>query len=177
MKCFRRKDSGGEPPGLGRNGTRDFHDGKRSNETHASTSNPDARLAWKCAGQEAKLAFMEHLLMENKAGLIVNTRLTAATGSCEQEAAIAKLNDVETGHRISMGADKVCDTADFVAELPTMKMTPYVARNITAYRGSNIAGGPRGTPVTKSADDPETDRGSQWLDQDRGGMRGSRSAA
>jgi Transposase DDE domain/Transposase domain (DUF772) len=138
MKSFRRKDGHDEPPAPGRNGTRDFHNETRSNETHASTTDPDARLARKGAGKEAKLSFTGHLLMENRNGLIVDTRLTPATGTCEREAALAMLNDVPGGHRITVGADKAYDTADFVAELRAMKVTPHVARNITTHRGSNI---------------------------------------
>jgi len=138
MKSFRRKDGKDEPPGPGRNGTRDFHKEKRSNETHTSTTDPDARLARKGAGKEAKLSFTGHLLMENRNGLVVDTRLTPATGTAEREAAIAMLNEVPGGHRITVGADKAYDTADFVAEMRAMKVTPHVARNINAHRGSNI---------------------------------------
>jgi len=138
MKSFRRKDGNDEPPGPGRNGTRDFHEETRSNETHASTTDPDARLARKGAGKEAKLSFTGHLLMENRNGLVVDTRLTPATGTAEREAAIAMLNEVPGGHRITVGADKAYDTADFVAEMRAMKVTPHVARNINAQRGSNI---------------------------------------
>jgi len=138
MKTFRRKDGKDEPPGPGRNGTRDFHKEKRSNETHTSTTDPDARLARKGAGKEAKLSFTGHLLMENRNGLVVDTRLTPATGTAEREAAIAMLNEVPGGHRITVGADKAYDTADFVAEMRAMKVTPHVARNINAHRGSNI---------------------------------------
>jgi len=138
MKSFRRKDGKDEPPGPGRNGTRDFHKEKRSNETHTSTTDPDARLARKGAGKEAKLSFTGHLLMENRNGLVVDTRLTPATGTAEREAAIAMLNEVPGGHRITVGADKAYDTADFVAEMRAMKVTPHVARNISVHRGSNI---------------------------------------
>jgi transposase len=138
MKSFRRKDGKDEPPGPGRNGTRDFHKEKRSNETHASTTDPDARLARKGAGKEAKLSFTGHLLMENRNGLVVDTRLTPATGTAEREAAIAMLNDVPGRDRVTVGADKAYDTADFVANMRAMKVTPHVARNISAHRGSNI---------------------------------------
>ena len=138
MKSFRRKDGKDEPPGPGRNGTRDFHKEKRSNETHASTTDPDARLARKGAGKEAKLAFTGHLLMENRNGLVVDTRLTPATGTAEREAAIAMLNEVPGRDRVTVGADKAYDTADFVANMRAMKVTPHVARNISAHRGSNI---------------------------------------
>jgi transposase len=138
MTSFRRKDGKDEPPGPGRNGTRDFHKEKRSNETHASTTDPDARLARKGAGKEAKLSFTGHLLMENRNGLVVDTRLTPATGTAEREAAIDMLNEVPGPDRVTVGADKAYDTADFVANLRVMKVTPHVARNVSAHRGSNI---------------------------------------
>lgn len=89
MKSFRRKDGSDEPPAPGRNGERNFRKDQRSNETHASTTDPDARLARKSNGQEAKLAYTGHLLMENRHGLIVDARLTHATGTAEPEAALA----------------------------------------------------------------------------------------
>jgi hypothetical protein len=89
MKSFRPKDGSGEPPAAGRNGERDFHGEKRRNETHASTSDPDARLYRKGPGQTAKLAYMGHVMMENRHGLAVDTRLTLATGTAERQAALA----------------------------------------------------------------------------------------
>src|SRR5580658_9850053 len=89
MKSFRPKDGSGEPPDAGRNGERDFHGEKRSNETHASTTDPDARLARKAAGREAKLAYVGNLLMENRNGLLVDARLLRASGTAEREAAEA----------------------------------------------------------------------------------------
>jgi transposase len=140
MKSFRRKDGQDEPPSPGRNGERDFHNEKRSNETHASTTDPDARLYKKARGKEAKLSFIGHLLMENRSGLIVDTRLTPATGTAERDAAIAMLDAIPGRDRVTVGADKAYDTADFVAQLRAMTVTPHVAQNITAYRGSNIDG-------------------------------------
>ena len=89
MKSFRPKDGSGEPPAAGRNGERDFHGEKRCNETHASTTDPDARLYRKGPGQAAKLAYMGHVMMENRHGLAVDTRLSLATGTAEREAALA----------------------------------------------------------------------------------------
>jgi transposase len=88
MKSFRPKDGSGEPPTAGRNGERDFHGEKRSNETHASTTDPDARLYRKGPGQPAKLSYLGHVLMENRHALVVDTRLTLATGTAEREAAL-----------------------------------------------------------------------------------------
>ena len=93
MKSFRPKDGGGEPPAPGRNGERDFHGEKRSNETHASTTDPDARLYRKGPGQPAKLVYLGHVLMENRHALVVDTRLTPATGTAEREAALAMVAD------------------------------------------------------------------------------------
>jgi hypothetical protein len=137
MKSFRRKDGQDEPPGPGRNGERNFRKEKRSNETHASTTDPDARLARKSDGQEAKMAYMGHLLMENRHGLVVDARLTHATGTAEPEAALAMLQARPT-RRKTVGADKKYDTAAFVSETRAIGVTPHVAQNITAYRGSNI---------------------------------------
>ncbi|MGH6740473.1 MAG: IS5 family transposase, partial [Bradyrhizobium sp.] len=139
MKSFRRKDGHDEPPGPGRNGERNFRKDKRSNETHASTTDPDARLARKSNGQEAKLAYTGHLLMENRNGLVVNARLTRATGTAEPEAALSMLQAQPSGRK-TVGADKNYDTARFVANTRAIGMTPHVAQNITAHRGSNIDG-------------------------------------
>ena len=89
MKSFRPKDGSGEPPAPGRNGERDFHGEKRSNDTHASTTDPEARLYRKGRGKEAKLSFMGHALMENRHGLLVDGRVSEATGTAERETAAA----------------------------------------------------------------------------------------
>lgn len=138
MKSFRRKDGHDQPPSAGRNGERDFHNDKPGNQTHASTTGPDARLYRKGRGKEAKLSFLGHLLMENRSGLIVDARLTQATGTAEIEAALAMLRDRAGGGRITVGADKAYDTSGFVSAARAMKVTPHVAQNINAQRGSNI---------------------------------------
>ena len=107
MKSFRRKDGQDEPPAPGRNGERNFRQDKRSNETHASTTDPDARLARKSSGQEATLAFSGHLLMENRNGLIVDARLTHATGTAEPEAALAMLGDLPDGGHKTVGGQEL----------------------------------------------------------------------
>jgi transposase len=140
MKSFRRKDGTDEPPAPGRNGERNFRGEKRSNETHASTTDPDARLARKSGGQEAKLAYTGHLLMENRNGLVVDARLTMATGTAEPEAALEMLETVAGSGSKTVGADKNYDTAKFVAASRDLGVTPHVAQNITAHRGSNIDG-------------------------------------
>jgi transposase len=138
IKSFRRKDGQDEPPSAGRNGERDFHKEKRSNATHASTTDPDARLYKKGRGKEAKLCFIGHLLMENRNGLIVDARLTHAIGTAEPEAALAMLGDLPGRRRVTVGADKAYDTAAFVAGAREINVTPHVTRNITEHRGSNL---------------------------------------
>jgi transposase len=140
MKSFRRKDGQDQPPSPGRNGERDFHNDKPSNETHASTTDPQARLYRKGRGKEAKLSFIGHLLMENRNGLVVDARLTQASGTAEIETALAMLRDRAGDGRITVGADKAFDTAGFVSAARTMNVTPHVAQNINAQRGSNIDG-------------------------------------
>jgi hypothetical protein len=127
MKSFRPKDGSGEPPGPGRNGERNFHKEKRSNETHASTSDPDARLYRKADGRESRLCFMGHVLMENHNGLAVDAALTCATGTAEREAALAMLDRRKTDRRITLGADKAYDVTAFVEDLRIRQVTPHMA--------------------------------------------------
>ena len=136
MKSFRPKDGSGEPPAPGRNGERDFHGEKRRNETHASTTDPDARLYRKGPGQPAKLAYLGHVMMENRHALVVDTRLTLATGTAEREAALAMVADRPGNHRITLGADKAYDVAEFMADLRDYNVTPHVAQNTTNRRSA-----------------------------------------
>jgi transposase len=131
MKSFRPKDGSGEPPAPGRNSERDFHGETRSNDTHASTTDPEARLARKGAGREAKLCFMGHALMENRSGLIVDACLTRADGHAERVAALAMIEPrADRPGRITLGADKGYDAEDFVNELRSMNVVPHVAAKI-----------------------------------------------
>ena len=117
-KSFRPKDGSGPPPDAGRNGEQDFHGQKRSNETHASTTDPDARLYRKGHGKEAKLCFMGHALMENRHGLIVGAVATRASGHAERLAALHLVKPhAERARPVTLGGDKGFDTQDFVAEL------------------------------------------------------------
>jgi hypothetical protein len=136
MKSFRPKDGSGEPPAPGRNGERDFHGEKRSNETHVSTSDPDARLYRKGPGQPAKLAYLGHVLMENRHALVVDTRLTLATGTAERDAALDMVIAWPGNHRITLGADKAYDVAGFVADLRRYNVTPHVAQNTSDRRSA-----------------------------------------
>ena len=129
MKSFRPKDGSGEPPAPGRNGEVDFRGEPRSNDTHASTTDPDARLYKKAAGQAAKLCHMGHVLMENRNGLVVGASLTKATGTAEREAAIAMVEALPDDGRITLGTDKGYDTQDFVAEMRRLGVTPHVTQS------------------------------------------------
>jgi transposase len=137
MKSLRSKDDrdDGPPAGSGRNGERDFHGERRRNATHASTTDPDARLFRKGRGKEAKLCHMGHLLMENQSGLIVDALLTPATGTAEREAAEAMLGRQAGRHRATLGADKGYDATSFVASLRGLNVTPHIAQN-TARRSA-----------------------------------------
>jgi transposase len=119
-------------PATGRNAEVDFHGQKRSNETHASRTDPEARLYRKGPGKEARLCFMGHALMENRNGLVVDACLTQADGHAEREAALAMIESrADRPGRITLGADKGYDAEDFVNELRSMNVTPHVAAKVT----------------------------------------------
>jgi transposase len=136
MKSFRPKDGGGAPPGPGRNGERDFHGEKRSNETHASTTDPDARLARKSNGQSAKLCYGGHVVMENRHGLVVATATTRATGTAERDAGEAMMAGLDRAGRCTLGADKNYDTQGFVAAMRRLGVTPHVAQHSNGRRSA-----------------------------------------
>ena len=135
-KSFRRKDDGAGPSAGNRQ--RDFHGEKRSNKTHQSTTDPDARLYKKSTGSEAKLAYLGHLLTENRHGLVVKTKVTLATGTAEREAAWRMIKTKAGPRRITLGGDKNFDTRDLVAKLRKIGVTPHVAQNLTRRGGSAI---------------------------------------
>ena len=127
-----------ETPVASRNAEVDFHGQKRSNDTHASLTDPEARLYRKGPGKEARLCFMGHALMENRNGLVVDACLTEADGHAEREAALAMIEPrADRPGRITLGADKGYDVEDFVNELRSMNVTPHVAAKVT---GSAIDG-------------------------------------
>ena len=134
------KDGGAAPPpaeGGGRNAEADFHGDKRSNETHCSTTDPDARLYKKGPGKEAKLCFIGHGLMENRAGLLVDACLTRADGHAERVAALHMIEPhADRPCPITLGGDKGFDSTDFVNELRSMNVTPHVAQNTTNRRSA-----------------------------------------
>jgi transposase len=126
QKSFRPKDGSGDADG-GAN----FHGQRRKNDTHASTTDPDSRLYRKAAGREAKLSYMGHATMENRHGLAVAGMVTLANGSAERRASetMLKAKVKEAGRRITVGEDKAYDTADHVANLRAINVTPHVTQN------------------------------------------------
>ena len=129
LKSFRNKESGEqEPPEDPGNPTVDFHGERRSNQTHQSTTDPEALLARKGTGKEAKLSYCGHVTMENRHGLVVNTRVTPATGTAEREAAVEMIEEIPGNHRVTVGADKNYDTKDFVKQLRESNVTPHVSQ-------------------------------------------------
>ena len=141
MKSFKPKASGGDdappPASGGRNAEVDFKGQTRSNQTHESTTDPEARLYRKGAGMEARLCFIGHTLMENRSGLIVDACLTPADGHAERIAALAMIEPrADRPRAISLGADKAYDTRDFVNELRSMNVRPHVAQNSNGRRSA-----------------------------------------
>lgn len=151
MKSFRPKDGSGNPSGGGRNGERDFHGEKRSNESHASTTDPDARLYRKGNGRESVLCYMGHALMENRNGLAVAGTVTHATGTAEREAALELTERPRrrrlrrAARRITLGADKAYDVAAFVKALRARKITPHIAVDGNV----RVSGIPRRTEIDR----------------------------
>jgi transposase len=138
MKSFKAKDNSDDSGnGQGRNPSVDFRDQKRTNDSHQSTTDADARLYRKAEGQQAKLCYMGHALMENRNGLVVDTRVTITSGTAEREAALEMIEEVPGSHRITVGADKGYDTADFVKQCRGYRATDHVAQK---KKGSGIDG-------------------------------------
>jgi IS5 family transposase len=134
QKSFRKKD-GSDDDGA------NFHGDKRSNDTHESTTDPDARLYKKSYGKESKLAYLGHALVENRNGLIAAAMATQADGYAEREAALLMLADKQKGRRrrITVGADKAYDAEDFVKAARALKVTPHIAKSENGRR-SNMDG-------------------------------------
>ena len=128
LKSYRPRDEQDPPSGGGRNPEVDFRGQRRRRETHVSRTDPEAQLATKGSGQTAKLAYMGHVLTENRNGLVVGVALTQADGFAERQAALALLDRCVSGPA-TLGADRGYDTRDFVADLRKRRITPHVARN------------------------------------------------
>jgi transposase len=142
LKSFKRRDGHDQaPPDDPGNPTVDFHGEKRSNTTHQSTTDPDARLYRKGAGRPAQLAYLGHVLMENRHGLVVDTDLTPADGYGERDAALRMAERIPGTQRVTLGADKGYDMREVVGGLRAMAVTPHVAQYPeTGRRGSAIDG-------------------------------------
>jgi transposase len=130
LKSFKRVDGAeaapADDPG---NPTVDFHGEKRSNQTHQSTTDPDAMLARKGAGKEAKLSYSGHVLMDNRNGLVAEVEVWQANGTAERDAALVMIEKIPGDQPVTVGADKAYDTKDFVKETRNMNVTPHVAQN------------------------------------------------
>jgi Transposase domain (DUF772)/Transposase DDE domain len=131
LKSFKPTGTPPVPPDDPGNPTVNFHGERRSNATHVSTTDPDARLFRKGDAHEAKLYYQGHVLMENRHGLAVDGSLTPATGFAEREQALVMAARLPTRARVTLGADKSYDTRDFVDGLRGLAVTPQVAQNIT----------------------------------------------
>ncbi len=138
-KSFQRKDGKNPPsPDDPGNPTVNFHGEKRSNRTHASKTDPEALLARKGEGKEAKLSYSGNLLVENRNGLIVNAMVWEASGTAERDTALLMLEQIAGTQRVTVGGDKGFDTADFIAECRHMQVTPHVAQNDGRRGGSAL---------------------------------------
>jgi transposase len=142
QKSFRPKDGPDDqtPTGGGRNAPADWKGKPRSNDTHASRTDPDARLYRKSRNTASILSYQGHILMENRSGLVVGAVVTHADGTGEREAALQLLDTVPGCHPKTLGADKAYDTAGFIAACRQRKVTPHVAQNDGRRGGSGIDG-------------------------------------
>jgi hypothetical protein len=174
QKSFRPKEPKEGPPDAAppegpRNPTVNFHSQKRSNATHQSTTDPDARLCKKAKGHEARLAYMGHALMENRNGLVVNACVTHAPGHAEREAALGMIEEIAGSHRVTIGADKGYDTRDFVdrtrAQDVTSSRRSEHPQPTERCRSENHAA----QRVCRQPASPQARRGGPRLDQDRRG--------
>jgi transposase len=139
QKSFqKKKDEGLKPPpqNPSSNPTVNYRKEKRSNETHQSWTDPFARLFKKTTGAEAKLCYLGHLVTENRNGLVIDTRLTLASGTAERDAAITMMEHRAKGKRVTLGGDRAYDTRAFVGELRQRQVTPHVAQNTTNRRSA-----------------------------------------
>lgn len=134
LKSFRPKDE--EDGDSDNNGWGDFRGQRRSNDTHASKTDPESRLMRKGNGQPAKLSFMGHALVENRHGLLVDLRASTATGYAEREVAVKMMDDHHRTARSTLGGDRGYDTRDFVEKCRQLAITPHVAQNTTRRKSA-----------------------------------------
>jgi transposase len=138
-RSFRPKDdSDGPPSGAGRNAPRDYRGEQRSNDTHVSTTDPEAKLYKKGPRMTAKLCYIGHAVSENRHGLVVDARVTEANGTAERSAALEMLKEQSSSVHRTVGADKAYDTGDFIRKARELDVTPHVAQNIERRGGSAI---------------------------------------
>lgn len=141
QKSFQRKDQPEQPPPDDPgNPTVDFRGEKRSNDTHESTTDPDARLARKSGGHESKLAYCGNVMIENRNGLVVDTELMQPSGTAERDAAMLMAERIEGTERVTVAADKAYDTKGLVAAMRELNVTPHVSQNEKRPGGSAIDG-------------------------------------
>src|SRR5579862_6439615 len=141
QKSFQKKDPNqGPPPEDPGNPTIDFHGENRRNDTHESTTDPEARLARKSSGHESKLAYCGNVLIENRNGLVVDTELVLCSGTAERDAALEMAGRIDGDQRVTVGADRGYDTRGFVREMRYRKVTPHVSQNTSRPGGSAIDG-------------------------------------
>ena len=141
QKSFQKKDQDQTPPPEDPgNPTVNFHGENRSNDTHESTTDPEARLARKSSGHESKLAYCGNVLIENRNGLVVDTEVVLCSGTAEREAALQMAERIEGDHRVTLGADKGYDTRGFVGEMRDLNVTPHVSQNTNRPGGSALDG-------------------------------------
>ena len=150
QKSFQKKDTpagpGSDDPG---NPTVDFHGEKRSNQTHQSKTDPDARLYKKGPGKEAKLSYQGHVLMENRNGLVTETRLTPATGTAEREAAVEMIEQMADGQRSDGGRRQGLRHARFCARPARVEGHPACGPKHHATAPARLTGAPRDMPATR----------------------------
>lgn len=138
LKSYQRKEGKPAPPDDHGNPTVNFHGEKRSNQTHASKTDPEAKLARKGDGKEAKLSYSGNLLVENRHGLIVDAMAWEANGRAERDTALLMLEQIPGDHAVTVAGDKGFDTREFVSECRHMRVTPHVAQNDGRRGGSAI---------------------------------------
>jgi len=141
QKSFQKKDPNqGPPPEDPGNPTIDFHGENRRNDTHQSTTDPEARLARKSSGHESKLAYCGNVLIENRNGLVVDTELVLCSGTAERDAALQMAGRITGVQRVTVAGDKGYDTQGFVQEMRARNVTPHVSQNTNRPGGSALDG-------------------------------------
>ena len=166
QKSFRPRDEDPPPPSGGANPSVDFHGERRTNDTHRSTTDPEARLYKKARGREARLGYLGHVLMEHRSGLIVQAVVTPADGYGERDAALVMIDKLPRRHRVTVAADKGYDIRDFVDDLRHRLVTPHIAQHTNGRRSAVDRHNDPPSGVRHQPTQPETGRTRLWLDED-----------